>query len=101
MDQEMDTIVFTDDEGNDVTVQVLSYFYYNGEEYAVLADADAVQECECPPEGECECPPTEIFFMKVVPVEGSEDEVEFEPIEDEDLADKLFEVISADLDEDN
>ncbi len=37
--------------------------------------------------------------MKVVPVEGSEDDVEFEPIEDEELADKLFEVISADMDD--
>ena len=35
MDQDMDMLVFTDDEGNDVNVQVLNYFYYNGEEYAM------------------------------------------------------------------
>ncbi len=36
MDQEMDTIIFTDEDGSEVTMQVLSYFYYNGDEYAVL-----------------------------------------------------------------
>lgn len=93
MDQEMDTIVFTDEEGNDITVQVLSYFYYNGEEYAMLAEEDALQSDE---DGE-----TEIFFMKVVPVEGSDEDVEFVPVEDDELADKLFEVVSSDLDVEN
>lgn len=100
MDQEMDILVFTDDEGNDVNVQVLNYFYYNGEEYAVLTEATEEPACDCAPGEECEeCgEPTEIFFMKVVPIEGDEENVEFLPVEDEDLADKLFEIISADVD---
>ena len=93
MDQEMDMLVFTDDEGNDVNVQVLNYFYYNGHEYAVLTEAGA--ECECPEGEECTCEPTEIFFMKVVDIEGDEENVEFVPVEDEDLADTLFEIVSA------
>lgn len=99
MDQEMDMLVFTDDEGNDVNVQVLNYFYYNGEEYAVLTEATE-PTCDCGPDEECEdCgEPTEIFFMKVVPIEGDEENVEFLPVEDEDLADKLFDIISADMD---
>ena len=36
-DEEPELLVFTDDDGNDVTVQVLDYLNYNGEEYAVLA----------------------------------------------------------------
>lgn len=101
MDQEMDMLVFTDDEGNDVNVQVLNYFYYNGHEYAVLTEAGDDAVCECPPEEECSCDPTEIFFMEVVPIEGDEENVEFVPVEDEELADKLFEIISADADVDD
>ena len=37
-DEEPELLVFTDDDGNDVTVQVLDYLNYNGEEYAVLAE---------------------------------------------------------------
>ena len=101
MDQEMDMLVFTDDEGNDVNVQVLNYFYYNGHEYAVLAEAGADEACECPEGEECTCEPTEIFFMEVVAIEGDEENVEFVPVEDEELADKLFEIISADVDVDD
>jgi len=93
MEQERDLLVFTDDEGNDVEVEVLNYFYYNGEEYAVLAEAG--QECNCPSPEECTCEPTEIFFMKVAAIEGDEENVEFLPVEDEELADTLFEIISA------
>lgn len=97
--QEPEILVFTDDEGNDVNVQVLNYFYYNGDEYAVLTEVtDGAPACECPPDQPCECEPAEIFFMKVVPVD--EENVEFQPVEDEDLADKLFEIISTDYDED-
>ena len=43
--QEPEIFVFTDEEGNDVTVQVLEYFYYNGKEYATvdLVASDAVR----------------------------------------------------------
>ena len=43
-DEEPELLVFTDDNGNDVTVQVLDYLNYNGEEYAVLAEQDEAQE---------------------------------------------------------
>lgn len=97
--QERDLLVFTDDEGNDVELEVLDYFYYNGEEYAVLTEAK--EGCDCGHDHEhddcCECEPAEVFFMKVVPVD--DEQVEFEPV-DEELADTLFEIISADFDED-
>ena len=46
MQDERDIVVFTDDEGNDFELEVMDYFFYNGEEYAVLSDADA-EECDC------------------------------------------------------
>ena len=97
--QEMDLLVFTDEDGNDVTMQVLDYFYYNGEEYAVLTEAAEHdhEACGCCHDECCECEEAEVFFMKVVPVDG--EQVEFEPVSEE-LADTLFEVISSDFDED-
>ena len=39
MDEERDIVVFTDEEGNDVELEVIDYFFHNGEEYAILIDA--------------------------------------------------------------
>ena len=48
MQDERDIVVFTDDEGNDFELEVMDYFFYNGQEYAVLSDADAEGEaCGC------------------------------------------------------
>ncbi len=92
MDEERDLITFTDEDGSEVTMEVVDYFYYNGDEYAVLTDADnADADLD---------DPAEIFFMKVLPVADNDEEVEFEPVEDEELAAKLFEVITSEMDED-
>lgn len=98
LEEEPELLIFTDDDGNDVTVQVLDYLNYNGEEYAVLAEHDEVQQSLNQANEEA-ASQLEIFFMKVVPVEGSEDEVEFQPIEDTQLEDELFAVINTDLSE--
>ena len=50
LEQEQDLVVFTDDEGNELTLEVLDYFFYNGDEYAVLTDVEEEDEA-C---GECE-----------------------------------------------
>ncbi len=97
--QEPEIFVFTDAEGNDVTVQVLNYFYYNGREYAVMTDGQAA--CACSPDQPCDCDDVEVFFMEVVPIEGDDENVEFAAVEDDALADKLFEIISTDYSEDN
>lgn len=94
---EREFMVLTDEEGNEVEVEIVNYFYYNGDEYAVLAEVG--QDCNCPSPEECTCEPTEIFFMQVVEIEGDEENVEFVPVEDEELADTLFEIISSEMDE--
>ena len=38
--------------------------------------------------------------MEVVPIEGDDENVEFQAVEDDDLADKLSEIVSANYNED-
>lgn len=96
MDEERDIVVFTDDEGNDLELEVLDYVFYNGEEFAVLTGIDD-EGCDC--EGcdhdhehgeDCECE-QELYIMKVVQLD--DDMEEFVPIEDESLMDALIEIV--------
>lgn len=91
MEEERDLVVFSDDEGNEKTMEVLDYFFYEGQEYAVLTEAD---ECGCG-DDECECAEeADAYIMKVVPT--GEDEEEFLPVEDE-LMDRLIEFVQNEL----
>ena len=110
LEQEQDLVVLTDDEGNELTLEVLDYFFYNGAEYAVLTDVEeedeACGECEdeaCDCGCGCDCgdecghgPEQSLYIMKVVPVE--DDQEEFVPVEDE-LLDKLIEVVQTRFEE--
>ena len=97
MQDERDIVVFTDDEGNDFELEVMDYFFYNGQEYAVLSDAeDAECGCEecahdeetCDDEA-CEgCADQEVYIMKIVQMD--DDMEEFVPIEDDSLMEKLI-----------
>ena len=77
--EDLELYVFTDEDGNDVNVQVLDYFYYNGREYAVMTELAEGQEPWTEEGGDEESP--EIFFMEVKEVD--EENVEFVPVEDE------------------
>lgn len=102
MDEERDVVVFSDDEGNEFELDVIDYFEYEGQEYAILMDlsASAEDECEC----ECECEDEEceesgqqdVYIMKVV-VKG--DVEEFLPA-DEELMDVLSAIVEKRLSED-
>ncbi|MBR3504136.1 MAG: DUF1292 domain-containing protein [Clostridia bacterium] len=93
--EDVELYVFTDEDGNDVNVQVLDYFYYNGREYAVMTELAEGQEPWTEEGGDEEEP--EIFFMEVKDVD--DENVEFLPVEEE-LADKLFEIVSENYSED-
>jgi len=103
-----DLIEGVDEDGNNVLLEVVRYFFYNGEEYVVLGEAH---------EGECDCEECEhcdhheedddeeeainLFIMKVVEKEEDGEEIEeFLPVEDEDLLEKLIEVVQADFEAD-
>ena len=98
MDEERDLVVFEDEDGNELTMEVLDYFFYEGQEYALMAEAQ--EECgECGNETCEECDvERDIFVMRVDKV--GEDEEEFVPIEDE-LSDKLIAIIGDGLYDDS
>ena len=88
MDEERDLVVFEDDAGNELTMEVLDYLSYEGKEYALLTeyvenDDDEGDEDE----------PVEVFIMEVRPV--GEDQEEFVPV-DEDLAETLIQIFESD-----
>ena len=98
MDDERDLVVFEDDAGNEITMEVLDYFFYEGNEYALLTEAsEACEGCE---DGECEgCESLgETYVMQIVPV--GEDEEEFVPVDD-DLMEQLIHVVETAFDEDD
>lgn len=91
MAEERDLVVFENEEGDELTMEVLDYFFYEGKEYALMTEAvDGCGECDeetcegCEHEGD-------FFVMRVEPV--GDDEEEFVPIDDE-LSDKLVELIN-------
>lgn len=93
MDEELDLVVFEDDAGNEITMEVLDYLAYEGKEYALITEY--VEDDE--DEGD-EDEPVEVSIMQVVPV--GEDQEEFVPIDD-DLAQTLLKIFETnDFDDD-
>jgi tryptophanyl-tRNA synthetase len=87
MDEERDLVVFEDDAGNELTMEVLDYLCYEGKEYALLTEY-VEDDDEDDDEGEIE-----VMIMEVVPV--GDDQEEFVPIDD-DLAEKIMAVFESD-----
>lgn len=83
---ERDIVVFNDDEGNEIELEVLDYFDYEGSEYAVMFDPNAEIE-------DAEDAEQDIFIFKVV--EDGEYE-EFLPA-DEDKLEVLSAIVEARL----
>ena len=89
---EPDTIIFEDEDGTEYEFTVRDYFFYNGDEYALLTE-NGTEGTE--QEGEC-------IVCKVVPVEGEdgEEDEEFQLVEDEELAQKLVDIANTHMSED-
>lgn len=81
---EPDTIIFEDEDGKEYEFIVRDYFFYNGDEYALLTEMGQ----EADENGE------ECIVCKVVAAKGEdgEEDEEFELVEDEALAEKLIEI---------
>ena len=98
MEDERDLVVFEDDNGNELTMEVLDYLFYEGKEYALLAELGdgSCESCESKACEECGSR-REAYVMEVVPV--GDDMEEFVPVE-ESLAEKLIDIIeNSDFDE--
>ena len=76
MEEERDLVTFSDDEGNEFELEVVDYFDYEDQEYAVLIDPEDESEAE---DEETE---TEVYIMKVV-VNGEYEE--FLPADDDKM----------------
>ena len=87
MDEERDLVVFEDDAGNEITMEVLDYLCYEGKEYALLTEyvEDADEDAD-------EDDTIEVMIMEVVPV--GDDQEEFLPIDDE-LADRIMAIFDS------
>lgn len=124
-DERLDVIEGTDEDGNKLLLEVVKYFFYNGDEYVLLCECDdecACEECACEDEtcqcseitdacacGEaCECDECDecgeeaLYVMRVVPSkdEDGEDIEEFVPV-DPALMEKLIEVVRTNFNEED
>ena len=101
MEEQRDLVVFSDDEGNEFELEIVDYFDYEGQEYAVLVDPESGCDCGCG----CECEDeacedkekdehdhehgAEVYIMKIV-VNGEFEE--FLPA-DEDKMEALSKIV--------
>ena len=87
--EDLDIVELENENGETLRLLVDRYFYYNGEEYVLLTDdltGDMGEEASR-------------YIMKVCAVEGEEDMEEFEPIDDDELYEKLSNAVQTVLDE--
>ena len=89
MEEQRDLVVFSDDEGNEFELEIVDYFDYEDQEYAVLVDPEGGCGCGCEDE-ECEDEHgAEVYIMKIV-VNGEYEE--FLPA-DEDKMEVLSKIV--------
>lgn len=87
MEDERDVVVFEDDAGNELTMEVLDYLAYEGKEYALLTELVEDEDEDAEDEE------VEVFIMEVRPV--GDDQEEFVPVDD-DLAEELLAIFESD-----
>ena len=85
--EERDVVEFTDDAGNTLLLEVMDYFFYNGEEFAALCDAK-----ENPADDDPDDDPVYIMKINTFTDENGEEMEEFVP-PDEELMEKLIRVV--------
>lgn len=93
--QELDLVAFVDEDGNEKTMEVLDYFFYEGKEYAVLTEATEEEDEHVHGEDCDHAHDIDAFIMRVEPV--GDDQEEFLPVEDEALMDKLTDFVQNEL----
>ena len=85
--EERDVVEFVDDEGNTLLLEVMDYFFYNGEEFAALCDAK-----ENPTDDDPDDDPVYIMKVNVFTDEDGEEMEEFVS-PDEAMMDKLIQIV--------
>ena len=85
--EERDIVEFVDDEGNTLLLEVMDYFFYNGEEFAALCDAK--EEAD---DDDSDDEPVYIMKINSFVDENGEEMEEFVPPAEE-LMEKLISVV--------
>ena len=85
--QERDIVEFTDDNGNTLMLEVMDYFYYNGQEFAALCNAN-----ENPGDDDPDDDAVYIMQVNTFEDENGEEMEEFVPPE-EAMMEKLIQVV--------
>ena len=85
--QERDVVEFSDDDGNTMMLEVMDYFYYNGQEFAIFCIAE-----EYPSDDDPDDDPVYIIQVNTFTDENGEEMEEFVPPE-ENLMEKLIQVV--------
>ena len=93
--EERDVVEFSDDEGNTLLLEVMDYFFYNGEEFAALCDAK-----ENPADDDPDDDPVYIMKINTFVGEDGEEMEEFVP-PDEELMEKLIQIVRTRFTEDD
>ena len=93
--EERDVVEFSDDEGNTLLLEVMDYFFYNGEEFAALCDAR-----EDPADDDPDDDPVYIMKINTFVDENGEEMEEFVPPEEE-LMEKLISIVRTRFTEDD
>ena len=88
-----DLVIFETEDGEELTFSIEDYFFYNGEEYALLVETSE----EASEDGQQEC-----IICKIVAEqdEDGEESESFELVEDESLGQKLVEIFNTKMAED-
>lgn len=85
MEEEMETISLTDDEGNETEFLFLDDVEYDGREYAILVPLTEEDE----PSGD------EVVILEVIPRENSDEIEAYRDVESEDVLQAVFRVFEA------
>ncbi len=85
--EERDVVEFVDDAGNTLLLEVMDYFFYNGEEFAALCDAK-----EEPTDDDPDDDPVYIMKINSFVDENGEEMEEFVPPDDA-LMEKLIAIV--------
>lgn len=96
-----DVIEMTDEEGNTILFSIIDYFFYNGEEYAILTDSNDEDTTDSDADDDAD-ESVDCYVMKIVATtdESGEELEEFVPVEDQALEAKLMEIASMKLNSD-
>jgi len=90
MDDE-ELVFFESEDGGEYAFSLVRSFFYNGREYALMREVT-------PDDREEE--DLDYIICEIVDGENGEDDEEFVPVEDEELADTLFDIATTNLNDD-